>query len=121
MIRALHRSKPMAEPAARTRSIEPFYVMEVVKEAARLEAGGTPVIHIGIGEPDFTAPALVQRAAIEAIGKGATQYTPALGIRPLRRAIAGLVRISYANAYERLDEAIGRLGAFVAGRRLAAK
>jgi aspartate/methionine/tyrosine aminotransferase len=78
----------MADPAARTRSIEPFYVMEVVKEAARLEASGASVIHMSIGEPDFTAPAPVQRAAIEAIGKGATQYTPALGIRPLRRAIA---------------------------------
>lgn len=78
----------MVEPAARTRSIEPFYVMEVVKEAARLEAGGASVIHMSIGEPDFTAPAPVQRAAIEAIAAGATRYTPALGIHPLRRAIA---------------------------------
>ncbi|GMV57800.1 MAG: aminotransferase [Betaproteobacteria bacterium] len=85
----------MAEPAARTRLIEPFYVMEVVKEAARLEASGTSVIHMSIGEPDFTAPAPVQRAAIEAIGKGTTQYTPALGIQPLRRAIAGWYAARY--------------------------
>ncbi len=78
----------MAEPAARTRSIEPFYVMEVVKEAARLEAGGASIIHMSIGEPDFTAPAPVQRAAIEAIQNGITRYTPALGIEPLRCAIA---------------------------------
>lgn len=78
----------MAEPATRTRSIAPFYVMEVAKEAARLEAGGMSVIHMSIGEPDFTAPAPVQRAAIEAIDKGATRYTPALGIDSLRRAIA---------------------------------
>jgi aspartate/methionine/tyrosine aminotransferase len=78
----------MSELATRTRSIEPFYVMEVVKEAARLQANGASVIHMSIGEPDFTAPAPVQRAAIEAIGSGETRYTPALGIRPLRRAIA---------------------------------
>jgi aspartate/methionine/tyrosine aminotransferase len=30
----------------------------------------------------------VQRAAIEAINRGVTRYTPALGIQPLRRAIA---------------------------------
>jgi aspartate/methionine/tyrosine aminotransferase len=95
MIRALLGSMPMVEPAARTRSIEPFYVMEVVKEAARLEASGASIIHMSIGEPDFVAPAPVQRAAAEAIAKGATQYTPALGIRPLRRAIAGW----YASRY----------------------
>lgn len=78
----------MVEPAARTRSIEPFYVMEVVKEAARLQASGSSVIHMSIGEPDFAAPAPVGRAAIEAIERGATQYTPALGIQPLRQAIA---------------------------------
>ncbi|MCX8115300.1 MAG: pyridoxal phosphate-dependent aminotransferase [Burkholderiaceae bacterium] len=85
----------MAEPAARTRSIAPFYVMEVAKEAARLEADGMSVIHMSIGEPDFTAPAPVQRAAIEAIGRGATRYTPALGIDALRRAIAHWYAVHY--------------------------
>jgi aspartate/methionine/tyrosine aminotransferase len=78
----------MPTPAARTALIEPFYVMEVVKQAAELAAGGASVIHLSIGEPDFTAPEPVRRAAIAAIERGATQYTAALGLPPLREGIA---------------------------------
>ncbi|HEU0200386.1 MAG TPA: pyridoxal phosphate-dependent aminotransferase [Burkholderiaceae bacterium] len=78
----------MTEPAARVAHIEPFYVMEVMKAAARLEAAGRSIIHLSIGEPDFTAPAPVQRAAAAAIERGMTQYTSALGLPALREAIA---------------------------------
>jgi aspartate/methionine/tyrosine aminotransferase len=79
----------MLTPAARAALIEPFYVMEIVKEAAALEAAGRSVIHLSIGEPDFTAPEPVRRAAAAAIERGATQYTPALGLPALRERIAG--------------------------------
>jgi len=75
-------------PARRAEGIEPFYVMEIVKEAKRLADAGRPVIHLSIGEPDFTAPPPVQRAAARAIEAGLTQYTPALGTDELRAAIA---------------------------------
>ena len=78
----------MPAPAARTTLIAPFYVMEVVKEAAALAANGHSVIHLSIGEPDFTAPEPVRRAAIAAIERGETQYTGALGLQPLRERIA---------------------------------
>ena len=78
----------MPAAAARTTLIEPFYVMEVVKEAAGLAAAGHSVIHLSIGEPDFTAPAPVRRAAIAAIERGETQYTGALGLQPLRERIS---------------------------------
>jgi aspartate/methionine/tyrosine aminotransferase len=78
----------MPAAAARTTLIEPFYVMEVVKEAAALAATGHSVIHLSIGEPDFTAPEPVRRAAIAAIERGETQYTGALGLQPLRERIA---------------------------------
>lgn len=78
----------MPTAAARTALIEPFYVMEVVKEAAELAANGHSVIHLSIGEPDFTAPEPVRRAAVAAIERGATQYTGALGLPPLRERIA---------------------------------
>ena len=42
--------------AARVDSIEPFYVMEMAKEALALEREGRDIIHMSIGEPDFTAP-----------------------------------------------------------------
>ncbi len=78
----------MISIAARTARIAPFYVMEIAKEAARLQAAGQPVIYLNIGEPDFTAPPAVVEAAQRAIAAGATGYTPALGLPSLRRAIA---------------------------------
>jgi aspartate/methionine/tyrosine aminotransferase len=75
-------------PAARTAQISPFYVMEIVKAAARLQAAGRSIIHMSIGEPDFTAPDAVQQAAQAAIAAGATGYTPALGLDALRERIA---------------------------------
>ena len=81
--------------AARTARIEPFHVMELVKRAAALQATGRPVIHMSIGEPDFTAPPPVIAALEQAAREGLTGYTPALGIEPLREAIAGDYRERY--------------------------
>ena len=74
--------------AARAARIEPFHVMEVVKQAEALQRAGRSVIHLSIGEPDFTATEPVRRAAALAIEQGRTQYTPALGISRLRERIA---------------------------------
>jgi len=66
--------------ARRLDHIEPFYVMECAKAAADLARqpvcdpaqGGKPMIFLNIGEPDFTAPPLVQAAAQAAIAQGST-------------------------------------------------
>ncbi len=80
------------QASSRAQKIEPFYVMEVAKAASKLgnEVAHTdaPMVFLNIGEPDFTAPPLVQAAAIQAIQNGATQYTPALGLQPLRERIS---------------------------------
>jgi aspartate/methionine/tyrosine aminotransferase len=79
--------------SGRAQRIEPFYVMEVAKAAAQLARevarSGQPMIFLNIGEPDFTAPPLVQEAATRAIRDGATQYTQATGLDPLRERISG--------------------------------
>ena len=76
----------------RAERIEPFYVMEVAKAASQLarEVAGTdrPMIFLNIGEPDFTAPPLVQEAAGRAIRDGVTQYTQATGLEMLRERIS---------------------------------
>ena len=74
--------------ARRVDAIAPFRVMELVKRASALAAAGHPVIQMNIGEPDFTAPPPVVAALQRAATQGLSQYTPALGIEPLRRAIA---------------------------------
>ncbi len=82
--------------ASRLDHIEPFYVMECAKAAQEIAAGaacdpargGRPMLYLNIGEPDFTAPPLVQQAAAAAIREGRSQYTPATGLPELRQAIA---------------------------------
>ena len=79
--------------SSRAQRIEPFYVMEVAKAASQLARefahGQRPMIFLNIGEPDFTAPPLVQEAAAKAIRDGATQYTQATGLESLRERISG--------------------------------
>ncbi|MFZ6719495.1 pyridoxal phosphate-dependent aminotransferase [Undibacterium sp. Ji49W] len=74
--------------ASRLDNIAPFHVMELMKMAATLEAQGRHLIHMGIGEPDFTAPQPVIDAATRAMADGRLQYTSALGLPALRQAIA---------------------------------
>jgi len=74
--------------ARRTQNIQPFYVMEVLDKAWRMEARGRSVIHLEVGEPDFDSPAAVVKAGRAALAQGHTKYTPALGVPELRSAIA---------------------------------
>ncbi len=78
--------------SARAQRIEPFYVMEVAKAASALarEVAHTdrPMIFLNIGEPDFTAPPLVQAAAARAVRDGTTQYTQATGLETVRERIS---------------------------------
>jgi aspartate/methionine/tyrosine aminotransferase len=78
--------------SSRAQAIEPFYVMEVAKAASALARevahGDEPMVFLNIGEPDFTAPPLVQEAARKAIVDGNTQYTQAMGLPLLRERIS---------------------------------
>ena len=86
--------------ASRLGLIEPFYVMECAKAAQAIAAspacdpahGGEPMIYLNIGEPDFSAPPLVQEAAERAIRAGRTQYTQATGLPALREALSAWYR-----------------------------
>ena len=78
--------------ASRAEKITPFYVMEVAKAASelgrRVANTDAPMVFLNIGEPDFTAPPLVQEAATRAVHMGHTQYTQATGLGPLRERIS---------------------------------
>ena len=78
----------MALTARRAEEIQPFEVMDVLARAHALEAAGSRVLHMEIGEPDFTAPAPVVEAGMRALRDGLTAYTPTLGLSALREAIA---------------------------------
>jgi aspartate/methionine/tyrosine aminotransferase len=78
--------------------------MELAKMATRLEREGRSIIHMGIGEPDFTAPPPVVAAATRAMADGQLQYTAATGLPALRNAISDHYRQVYG-----LDIAPGRI------------
>ena len=81
--------------ASRLDRIAPFHVMELAKMAADLEREGRHIIHMGIGEPDFTAAPAVLAAASQAMADGKMQYTSATGLPQLRQAISDHYRQVY--------------------------
>ncbi len=64
---------PIADTA---RQIQPFHVMKILGEAKALEAQGRDIIHMEIGEPDFSSLPQVHDAVQQAMNAGQTHYTP---------------------------------------------
>ena len=52
-----------------------------------MKADGINVVAFGAGEPDFDTPDHIKAAAIDALAKGYTKYTPSAGIPALKNAI----------------------------------
>jgi len=74
-------------PTARS-AVDPFIVMDVMREANRLEAGGRSIMHLEVGQPGAPAPEAVRQVASQALETGALAYTDALGLPSLRARIA---------------------------------
>jgi aspartate/methionine/tyrosine aminotransferase len=60
----------------------------VLARATTLASQGRDIINLGIGQPDFRTPEHVVEAAVKALRDGHHGYTPAVGILPLREAVA---------------------------------
>jgi aspartate/methionine/tyrosine aminotransferase len=60
----------------------------VLARATELAAQGRDIVNLGIGQPDFPTPKHIVEAAIKALRDGHHGYTPAVGILPLREAVA---------------------------------
>jgi aspartate/methionine/tyrosine aminotransferase len=60
----------------------------VLARATALAAQGRDIINLGIGQPDFRTPDHIVEAAAKALRDGHHGYTPAVGILPLREAVA---------------------------------
>jgi len=74
--------------STRASNIRPFYVMDILARARRLEEQGKSIIHLEVGEPDFTTPQPVIDAGIRSLQQFKTHYTPACGLPELRRSIS---------------------------------
>lgn len=67
--------------------VKPSATIAVSQKARELKAKGRDIIGLGAGEPDFDTPDNIKQAAIDAIHRGETKYTPVPGIPELREAI----------------------------------
>lgn len=79
----------------RLQDVNAFHVMSLMAEAKKLDAQGHQVIHMEMGEPDFSTPQPIIDAGIESLRSGITHYTPTLGLPALREAIANFYLQEY--------------------------
>ena len=61
---------------------------EVLAKAKSLEAQGKDIIHLEIGQPDFSTPMNICEAAFKAMKDGHTGYCPSAGIPEFREVVA---------------------------------
>jgi aspartate/methionine/tyrosine aminotransferase len=101
--------------AKRTQEISPFYVMELLRRTKQLEAQGRDIIHMEIGEPDFTTPSAIVDAGLNHIATGEVKYTAAAGLPELREKIAEFYQQHYSVTVDkdRIFVTPGASGAFL--------
>lgn len=73
--------------AKRAESLNPSITLSITAKAKAMKAAGLDVIGYGAGEPDFDTPQQIKDAAVAAINKGMTKYTPSVGTPVLREEI----------------------------------
>src|SRR5437879_7121285 len=86
--------------ANRVKRMSVSSTMLVLAEAEKLRARGLDVVDFGPGEPDFPTPAHIKEAAIEALDRNRTKYTPTAGIAPLREAVCRWHAQQLGSSYE---------------------
>ncbi len=68
-------------------AVEESATLAISAKAKALKAEGHDVVDFGVGEPDFRTPEHICQAAVEAMNRGMTRYTPAAGTMELRTAV----------------------------------
>jgi aspartate aminotransferase len=91
-----------ASPVALSRlasAVKPSATLASAARAKQMKAEGVPVLDFSIGEPDFSTPEHICKAAIKAMQDGHTRYTPPNGIPQLRTAVARSYQQNYGIRY----------------------
>jgi aspartate aminotransferase len=68
--------------------VQPSATLAAAARARQMKAEGVHVYDFALGEPDFATPEHICAAAVDAMRKGHTHYTPVNGIPELRAAVA---------------------------------
>ena len=74
--------------ASRLARIKPSPTNALTGLVVELKAQGRDIISLGAGEPDFDTPENIKEAAVRAMRRGETKYTPVPGTPELRKAIS---------------------------------
>ncbi len=75
------------ELAQRLQRIRPSATVSITARAQRLREQGRDIVVLSVGEPDFPTPEHVKAAAVAALARNDTKYTPVDGSGPLKDAI----------------------------------
>ncbi|HOX54745.1 MAG: pyridoxal phosphate-dependent aminotransferase [Candidatus Omnitrophica bacterium] len=73
--------------ARRVKDVLDSPTLALTSKVKQLKKEGFDVINFTAGEPDFDTPKEIKQAAIDAINKGFTKYTPSAGTQELKEAI----------------------------------
>ncbi|MFA6378313.1 MAG: pyridoxal phosphate-dependent aminotransferase [Candidatus Omnitrophota bacterium] len=95
----------------RARNVIASSTLAITARAKELKAQGHDVVSFAAGEPDFDTPDFIKKAAIEAIQKGLTKYTPSSGTIELREAIAKKFLKDNHLSYQAKDQIVVSCGA----------
>ena len=90
--------------------VKPSATIAATQKARDLKNAGRDVISLSTGEPDFDTPDNIKAAAIRAIERGETKYTPVAGIPPLREAIAAKFKRENGLDYKPAQTIVGTGG-----------
>jgi len=82
--------------STRAEQIKQFHVMSVMSRAKALESEGRDIIHMEVGEPDFSSPEPVIEAAKDFLSQGNVHYTEAKGLLALRQKIVSFYQLQYS-------------------------
>ncbi len=80
-------------------AVQPSATLAAGAKARQMKAEGITVYDFSLGEPDFATPEHICAAAVKAMQKGQTHYTPAAGIPELRAAVARLYQKTHGISY----------------------
>jgi aspartate aminotransferase len=78
----------MIQLSERLLAMEESATIAMAKKSRELKAQGKDVISLSLGEPDFFTPQFIKDAAVEALEKNYTMYTPVPGYDDLRESIS---------------------------------
>ncbi len=100
--------------------VKPSATIAVSEMARELKASGREIIGLSAGEPDFDTPDNIKAAAIDAINRGETKYTPVTGILELRNAICSKFKRENGLDYDASQIIVGTGGKQILYNALAA-